>query len=134
MALANNDDVEARLGRPLTPAEVERVVGLIGEASALVEGYCGRIFPSPDVELVPTAVRIVVSKLVARSLGAPADDPAVSGTQYTAGPFQFSQNFAGDGSRLWIGSAEKMMLRPYRFSVVSVPLRSEASGPLEGFL
>lgn len=125
MALAEVSDIEARLGRPLAVDELARAPGLLDEASALVEGYCGRTFPIPPAVVVPSAVVVVVSKLAARGLSAAADVADVSSNQYAAGPFQWQQSFAGDGSRMWIGSAEKLMLKPYRISMRSIPLVSE---------
>lgn len=125
MALAEISDIEARLGHTLTADELLRAPGLLDEASALVEGYCGRTFPIPPATDVPSAVVVVVSKLAARGLSTAGDVADVSANQYTAGPFQWQQSFAGDGSRMWIGSAEKLMLKPYRISMRSIPLVSE---------
>jgi hypothetical protein len=131
VALATNSDIESRLGRPLTDAELERSQGLLDEASALVEGYCGQSFVVTAPLEVPSAVVLVVSKLAARGLTAGAEQPDVTTSQYTAGPFQFSQNFAGDGSRMWIGSAERMMLRPFRIAMRSIPMVSDRGGWVE---
>lgn len=42
--LATVEDLEARLGRPLTPEEAARVAALLDDASALVRAYTGQDF------------------------------------------------------------------------------------------
>lgn len=121
MALADVSDVEARLGRTLHTEEAAKVPGLLDEASVLVEGYCGRTFDSP----VPLAVRVVVSKLVVRGLTSDVTTPEVSGAQYQAGPFGFSPTFAGDGARMWLGSGDKLMLKPFRIAMRPIGLVSD---------
>lgn len=75
-ALATPDDLEARLGRNLTPDELARVEALLADASALVRSYTGRDFsrhndvtvtlrgPGGEVRLPQTPV-IDVSAVVA---------------------------------------------------------------------
>lgn len=58
--LAELADIEARLGRTLTPDEANAVTELIGDVSALVQGYCRRSFAekvNDVVELEGTAER-----------------------------------------------------------------------------
>jgi hypothetical protein len=116
--LATPDDVAARLGRPLTPAEQAAVDGLIDEASALVIGYLG-CDPS-DPGPVPASVTVVVSRMVARALQqAEAASTPTGGEQAvtnTVGPFsQTRQFFAGSTSgQPWLSASDKIALRPYR--------------------
>lgn len=127
--LASADDVEARLGRPLTPAEAGRVDGLIDEASALVIGYLG-CDPS-DPGPVPPAVTIVTSRMVARTLQQAEAQTPVSGEQAvtnTVGPFSQTRQFVAGttGGQPWLSAADKVALRPYRcdtraFSVDTAP-------------
>lgn len=51
-ALASPVDLEARLGRELTPAEQERVEALLGDASALVRSYTGQTFAHVEDDVV----------------------------------------------------------------------------------
>jgi hypothetical protein len=66
VAYASTDDVKARLGRDLTSDEQTRFPGLLEEASAIVDGYLGRHYTGEGG--IPDAVRIVVSRLIARAL------------------------------------------------------------------
>lgn len=115
--LAMPEDVAARLGRPLTPAEAARVDGLIDEASALVIGYLG-CDPS-DPGPVPAAVTVVVSRMVARTLAQAEQGTPAGGEQAvtnTVGPFSQTRQFvAGStGGQPWLSAADKTALRPYR--------------------
>lgn len=118
MALATAADVEARLGRPLTVAETAKVAGLLEEASALVIGYlvCDPTDTSVEPPVVPAAVAIVVSRMVARVLEqTPAAGATGSeATTNTTGPFSQTVRFgAGTTSGApWLTKADKLTLRP----------------------
>lgn len=120
---ATESEVAARLGRDLTPAESVDVQALLAEASALIDGYLGA---SEPLDPVPGVVVTVVLKIVVRALtdggGAPEN---VSTLQQTSGPYARTFTFAGEGASLWLGAAEKLMLRPLRRGMVSVPLVSD---------
>ena len=103
MILATQDGVETRLGRELTSSELLLLPGLLEEASALVEGYLGITYTADDV--APAVVAVVVSKMVARALTTAHVEGVDS---QRAGPFQVSFT---DSTRLWLGKAEKLMLR-----------------------
>lgn len=114
MALAASPDVVDRLGRPLTTDETTRVTGLLDEASALVSGWLG-CTPDP----VPDAVKIVVSRMVARvfatdSAGGP--EPGLSSLQATMGPFLVNRGYSSDATSggVWLTRQDKVMLRPFR--------------------
>jgi hypothetical protein len=114
MALASSVDVAERLGRPLKADESTRADGLLDEASALVSGHLRRI-PDP----VPDAVRIVVSRMVARVFAAAASgtgpDPGVSQMSQTMGPFAFTRGYTSEASAggVWLTKQDKMMLSPF---------------------
>lgn len=122
-ALATVDDVEARLGRSLTPEETARTdPGLLEEASALVVGYLGCDPASPGP--VPSGVRVVTSRMVARVLQQEGGSTSSGGTPVGAeqvtrsmGPFSetygFGSSGAGSGAP-WLGTADKQALKPYR--------------------
>lgn len=106
--LATESDVQQRMGRPLSDDELDRVPGLIEEASALVEAYIGQ-----TLDPVPDPVVIVTSRMVARVLDT---DPGIVGlesTQLSAGSFQQTRRF-GDSVTSggpWLRRADKLILR-----------------------
>lgn len=51
-ALASQADLEARLGRPLSPAEEARVDALLADASAVVRAYTGQTFAVVEDDIV----------------------------------------------------------------------------------
>lgn len=121
MALATALDVEARLGRPLTPAETGLTPGLLDEASAIVVGE-GYVIATP----VPPTIAIVVSRMVARVLRSPEDADGLESTQLSAGSFQMTQKYADSSGGPWLSKSDRQMLTPYRRrSAVSVALVSE---------
>lgn len=139
-ALASLADVEARLRRPLTTDEKSWIDDSIEEASALVSGYLGCEYmgvAGTDGVLsdVPTDVRVVTSRVVARAM-AQADAPAVpigvSQIGRTMGPFseQFTvREGAGSGSP-WLENVDRMTLRRHRCGggMRSVSLGSDRTG------
>lgn len=123
MALATQQDVEARLGRPLTESEQERAEGLLTEASEIVLGYCN----VDEFDPIPDSVVIVVSRMVARVLTAPEGIEGVESHQVGTGPFQQTRRFTSDVGTggPWLTKMDKLMLRRWGRSMVSVPLGSE---------
>jgi hypothetical protein len=122
MVYATITDIESRLGRTLSADEMLRAPGLLQEASALVDGYCDMLIPDPE----PAAVVVVTSKIAARGLTTAQDRAeGVSSEQLVSGPFSRNLSFAGEGSSMWIGAAEKLMLRPWRSGMRSVALISD---------
>jgi len=120
MALATPDDVATRLGRELTAAEAERAGGLLDEASALVIGYLGCDPTDTSVEppTVPSAVTIVVSRMVARVLEQTAAG-VTTGSESTSeglGPFSNTVRFAAGSTSgaPWLTKVDKVSLRAYR--------------------
>ena len=113
-ALASSVDVEARLGRTLTTEEAARVTGLLEEASVMVEGWL-RCLPDP----IPDAVKIVVSRMVARALSVGGTDnapePGVSQLQATMGIFGVNRSFSSDATSggVWLTKQDKSTLRPF---------------------
>ena len=112
MVLASSEDVEARLGRPLTTDETARVDGLLEEASVMVEGWL-RCLPDP----IPDAVEIVVSRMVARVFAAAVDgpEPGLSTVQATMGPFLVNRGYSSDATSggVWLTKQDKSTLRPF---------------------
>lgn len=111
VGLATLTDVSDRLGGDLDPEKEEAALGLIEEASVLVEGYLGQI-PDP----VPRAVSVVVSRMVARVLQAPAPAFSVDTISQSAGAFSQSQKFTtgAAGGSPWLTAQDKTVLNRFR--------------------
>lgn len=113
VALASAEDVQARLGRPLTSDETEQVPALLDEASASARAYM-RCIPDP----VHSDVALVVSRMVARVLTRPEPTEVLPHTeQYSraAGPYTGSGTFtegATSGSP-WLTKDDKRILRAH---------------------
>lgn len=109
--LATLTDVTARLGGDLDPEKEGAALGLLEEASVLVEGYLGRV-PDP----VPRAVTVVVSRMVARVLQAPAPSFSVDTISQSAGAFSQSQKFTtgAAGGSPWLTAQDKTVLNRFR--------------------
>lgn len=115
-ALASLDDVEARLGRPLTSDETERVLGLLDEASASVRAWMGC---NTDPDPVPDDVALVVSRMVARIIDTPPSSAQVPAhmDQFSRsmGPYSSSGTFT-EGSTSgspWLTKDDKRILRRF---------------------
>lgn len=110
--LANLDDVKDRLPEHTTIDERE-VHGLIHEATILVESHLRKTFHEDEI---PQAVRVVVSRMVARVLQAPKSTQFQESMQVSAGPFSHSGKFVGGGSggAPWLSAQDKTMLAPFR--------------------
>lgn len=143
MSLASLADVAARLRRDLTTEEQSWVPDLIDEASAIVSGYLGVDLGETGVvggdgvsDAVPAAVRIVVSRMVARAMRQ-ADTSAapVAGVESmgrTMGPFTEQwklRDGAGSGSP-WLENVDRITLKRYRVGggMTSVPLAGDHGG------
>lgn len=112
MALATQEDVEARLARDLTEAEAARLPSLLDDASALVAGYLGRTYTP---ELYPAPVAGVVARMVARLLAQGDVTPGLESATETSGPFSRGFKYGGGSSGdVWLSATDKTMLRPYR--------------------
>lgn len=125
MALATQEDVEARLGRDLDASEELRAPSLLDDASALVIGYCRQDFePAP----YPTSVAGVVARMVARALSQGSITPGLESATENAGPFSRGFKYGGGSSGdVWLSATDKTMLRGYRLGggLTSVQLVGE---------
>lgn len=109
MPLASQEDVEARLGRPLTVEESARLPSLLSDATAAVIGYCRTDFePSP----YPDAVVGVTAKMIVRLLS--TGDAPLFAEQQAAGPFSVRYNTNAASGDVYFTKADKLALRPYR--------------------
>lgn len=122
MSLANQADVEARLGRDLTVSEIARLPGLLEEAEVIVEGYLHYTYL--DTDDIPKPVVIVVSRMVARAFTTTIPE-GVTQQSEAAGPYQHSSSFGQGASNLWLSRIDKMALSQVDGGVGSVSLKSE---------
>ena len=119
MTLCTHADVENRLRRPLTTAEISWLPGMIEEATQLVLAYLGA--PAAHyTDNPPAALTIVTSRMVARviSEGELLQPETFGATQagMTAGPYSQHLTFTA-GSRTgapWLTKVDKTLLDPYR--------------------
>lgn len=111
LLLATVSDVEDRLSDTVDEADHREVLGLIEEASILVEGFIGTV-PDP----VPRPVAVVVSRMVARVMESPTDGHAVESTSYTAGAFSKSTKYTAgaSGGAPWMNATDKKMLARFQ--------------------
>lgn len=113
--LANLEDVQARLGRPLTTDEETRAAGLLVEASASARAWMAC---ADDPDPVPDDVSLVVSRMVARVLKAPASPPQMQNLDQfsrSAGVYSQSGTYT-EGSTSgspWLTKDDKRILRRY---------------------
>lgn len=127
MILANQGDVETRLGRELTADELALLPGLLEEASLLVEGYLGIVYkdPSdPDGVPIPDAVVVVVSRIVARTFTAPSPQLLPEGAR-SAGSGPYTVSFGDSRTNLWLSKADKMTLKNVGGGMTIVLLKSD---------
>lgn len=99
--LATVADVEARLGRSLTTAEDAKAdPGLLEEASVKVIAYLGRAEDYYDALAIPSTVKIVTSRMVARCLEQSAAGvvPGMQQAGQTAGIFSQQTTFVAGSS------------------------------------
>ena len=106
--LASPDDLAARIGRPLTAAELSRAGPLIADASALVRAFTRRVFPSP----VPPDVVAVVCAVVNRTLLSPTMVEGLAAERVGQYGYQFGQFPGGQspGVAVRLTAADKQML------------------------
>ena len=125
VALADNADLAARLGRALSTDETAAMAGLITEASVLVVGYLRRDYTA--LADVPEAVRVVVSRMAARALTGASNIPAGAESYgATMATFGHTVKLGPDvvtGS-VWLSRVDKTTLAPHvrRPSVMNFPM------------
>jgi hypothetical protein len=125
VALADNADMAARLGRALSTDETAAVAGLITEASVLVVGYLRRDWTA--LADVPEAVRVVVSRMAARALTGASNLPA--GAESYGSSLSVMSHTVKLGpdvvtGSVWLSRVDKTTLAPHvrRPSIVNMPM------------
>lgn len=123
MLLAVTEDVQRRLGRPLSADEAGRAEGLLEEASLIVTRLLRRDFES---EFPPPEVVLVVSRMVARSLQRPNELVGAESWQEQWGPFMGSLRFGrhANDAGVWLTAQDRELLGVGGSSGIAVPLRS----------
>lgn len=129
MILATQADVVARLGRALTSDELVRLPGLLEEASLLVEGYLGIVYKDPSDPddpggPIPSAVVVVVSRIVARTFTAPSPQLLPEGAR-SAGSGPYNVSFGDARTNLWLSKADKTTLKNIGGGMTSIPMKSD---------
>jgi hypothetical protein len=121
VAFCADTDVEARLERELTTEEDQYIAGKIEEAQVMVIGYLGcSDDPYATIGDVPTAVKIVTSRIVARVIEQAADaEPGTFGADQVGnqvGPFgrQITYTKGTRDKAPWLTKADLEALAPYR--------------------
>ena len=114
-AFATPEDLEKRW-RPLLGPERDRAATLLEDASVMLRAEFPDItarttaVPPALPELDPAVPRIVVCKMVKRSMLASVDQPPVTAQQQSAGPYAQSLTFANPTGDLYLTKAERRML------------------------
>lgn len=138
--LCDETDVKNRLGgRNLSTSEQASWKGIAEEASVLIEGYLDEEWADDDNDeatvpaSVPRRVRVVCSRMVARTLssggapGGPGSGTLPPGTRSfnsSLGPMGHTTTFGDDvvfGSP-WLSRADKVMLRKQVKPVTNAPM------------
>lgn len=105
MAYATTDDIAARLGRSLTPTELQTCSVALDDAAVIIDSVA---LPAPD-----SAKMVVSCRMVIRSMSAEAGVPmgATQGSQSALGYSQ-SWTISGGGSsgELYLSKADRRIL------------------------
>lgn len=117
MLLASRELVESALRREVVAGE--DVEQLILTASDLVTGY---LWPTQIPSPTPDPIARVVADMVAAVLD---HTPGQEADSMTAGPYSVKLVSGSTGSAPFLTAALKARLRPWKQSMVSVPLASE---------
>ena len=109
--------VERVLRRELNPAEADSLEQLDNEARFLIEGYTGETYDENFPLDIPAEVTTVANRIIVRAL---RSDPTLEGVQShqkTTGPFSQSTTYVQGGGGMYLGKAEKEMLKRRRKSL-----------------
>lgn len=109
--IINPTDIEAVLRRPLAETEVTALGHLTDEAQLLIESFTHGDYEQPEV---PTAVRTVANRMIARSFNADPSLEGVTQVSNTNGPFNQSRTYVAGGTGLFLSKADRQMLSKLR--------------------
>ena len=127
-ALADIDDLQARLGLTLVEPQITQANARLADASEIVRAYAGKTWLNDDEtevdEDLPGSIPGVVASMVERASLNPGGI-----TQETAGPF--SRSFGSEAAtRLFLTAGEKAVVRAAS-GRLGVGALSTTRGPLE---
>jgi len=149
--LCSTEDVKKRLGgRDLTTEEGSAFEGLAEEATALIEGYLEHTFSGPDADDdgvpddAPQNVRVVASRMIARTFGTSGTPGGVLGGTMLPGTRSFNSSMGPMGHTTtfgddvvfgspWLSRADKLMLRKPKKFVEHLPMYPEREARNPGF-
>jgi hypothetical protein len=129
---ATTDDLEQRW-RPLDSDEETRAAVLLGDAAVRIRVACpgidAKIAATPPAmpELDPDVPKIISCEMVKRAMLSPVDQPPMSQTQETVGPFSRGGTYVNPTGDLYLTKAEKQMLGCGGQQAFTVPMRSESA-------
>lgn len=130
VSYATADDLADRW-RPLSTEEQARAVVLLSDAGVRIRVAC------PDVDariaaltLDPEVPLIVSVDMVRRAMMSPVNQPAVSNSQTTVGPFQQGLTYANPTADLYLTKAERKLLGCSSQRASFVDLAPNATSPL----
>lgn len=127
MAYATVDDVAAATGATYTDTQVAQLTSWLTDAGLLIDGYLCVSAPDP----APEAYKQVSINMAVRALAATDSGvtPGATAQLNVAGPFTQQTQFSAQSTTggVWLSASDKLMLRPYRQVVTSIPLGSERS-------
>jgi hypothetical protein len=124
ITLCDESDIKSRLQlgdtEDLTADQAKAWPPLAQEATGLVEGFLGRTWPDETlIADVPTAVRVVVSRMTVRAMTTPTGPGApIDGQQSassTFGPMSYARGFGSESvfTSPWMSKADRLALTPY---------------------
>ena len=106
MAYATTDDLEARW-RPLTQTETARAQVLLGDAAVEIDRW-GVVDTGDALKL--EIAKIVSCDMVKRAMNAPVDQPALSQSTMSAGPYSETFSYVNPSGSVYLLESEKRML------------------------
>lgn len=129
MTYAAVTDLEARW-RTLSPAEQERAMVLLDDATVRLDAACPPSDPPTMQEL--SARKIVSCEMVKRAMSTPGglDGIGVSSLQAGAGPFQQTQQFSNPSGDLYLTKSDKSLLGCGAQVAFTVPMVEYPDSPL----
>lgn len=125
--LATPEDLEYRMGREFTDAELPRVEAALDDASALVRAEAGRSWVDPETGLVtglPAAIKTVVLRVAERVVRNPQGFRSES-----AGDYSFQRYDADDGGGPYLTDREMAIIRKALGRTGLWTLRTERDSP-----
>lgn len=127
---ATKEDLAARW-RTLSPAEQDQATVLLGDASSIVLDECPRANVVDDDDEAEQSARAatlkrIVCAMVKRAMINGSDEPAITETQQTAGPFGFREKFSNPTGDIYLTKSERRSLPCGQQRAFTVPMYAES--------